>query len=263
VTSRRRTALALGVALGLLPAAAAPLDRFEIQVYEPDLNDPGQVGLELHLNTTARGERTPAYPGEIPPHHTFRATLEPAVGVARWLELGGYLQTLTAPGEGARFAGWKARAKLVLPQPEGARFFCGISLEVARLPKAVAEEPWSNEFRPFLGWTDGTWLLDLNPIFGWVLTGPDKLRLELEPAAKVSWNTQRGVALGVEWYAELGFLDALHRASQQAHYLLLVLDLAEAAGSERSPWELDLAVGGGLAAADQKLMVKAIVGRSF
>jgi len=256
--------LALATALSLLPAAGRAIDRFEIQVYEPDLNDPGQAGLELHLNYTARGERAPAYPGEIAPHQALRATLEPAVGVTRWLELGAYLQTLAAPGSGYRFAGWKARAKMVLPQPEGARFFCGLSVELARVPRAAAEEPWANEFRPFLGYSDGTWLLDLNPIFGWTLSGPDRLRMDLAPAAKVSWNTHRGFALGVEWYAELGVADALRPPSRQAHYLLAVLDLADVPGGERSPWELDLAVGGGIgSAADQQLLVKAILGRSF
>jgi hypothetical protein len=78
------------------------LDRFEIQVYQAEINDPGQVGLETHLNLTARGDRQAAYPGEIPPHHAFRLTVEPAVGVTRWLELGAYLQSLTAPGQGVR-----------------------------------------------------------------------------------------------------------------------------------------------------------------
>jgi len=43
-----------------------------------------------------------------------------------------------------------------------------------------------------------------------------------------------------------------------------VLDLAGVAGREPGPWELNLAAGGGVsAAADQKLVVKAILGRSF
>jgi hypothetical protein len=255
--------LALATAFTLLPAAARAIDRFEIQVYEPDLNDPGQAGLELHLNHTARGERAPAYPGEIPPHRALRATLEPAVGVTRWLELGAYLQTLAAPGSGYHFAGWTARAKLVMPQPEGARFFCGLSVELARVPRVAAEEPWANEFRPFLGYSDGTWLLDLNPIFGWTLSGPDRLRMDLAPAAKVSWNTHRGFALGVEWYAELGFADALLPAREQQHLLFAVLDLAAPKGGTES-WELGVGVGAGLTeATDRKWLAKAIVGRAF
>jgi len=249
--------------LALLPAAALAFDRFEIQVYEAEVNDPGQMGLETHLNFTARGDRQPAYPGEIPPDRAFRLTLEPAVGVTPWLELGAYLLAMTAPGEGARYAGAKLRAKLVVPHGERG-FFYGLNVEVGRVPHAVEEEGWANEFRPIVGWTDGTWLVDLNPIFGYALSGPDRFRVDLGPAAKVSWNTQRGVALGLEWYAEMGFVDALLAPARQPHWLFAVVDLAEAAGREKGPWELNLAVGAGLtAAADQQLLVKAIVGRSF
>jgi len=246
----------------LAPALAAPLDRFEIQVYEPDVNDPGQMSLEVHANYTAKGETTPAYPGETPPNHAFRLTLEPAIGLAPWLELGAYLLTQAAPGEGWKYAGAKVRAKMAPPDQRG--FFYGLNVEIGRVTEAVSEEGWANEFRPILGWSNGTWLLDLNPIFGFALSGSDRYRVDLEPAAKVSWNSGRGFALGVEWYAELGFVDDLLPASRQAHYLFAVLDLAEAAAREKSPWELDLAVGGGITeAADQQLVVKMIVGRSF
>jgi len=257
-----RNALALTLAL-LSPAPAVALDRFEVQVYQGELNDPGQLGLEAHANFTARGERAAAYPGETPPRHAFRLTLEPALGVTSWLELGAYLLTQAAPGRGYRLEGGKLRVKLIAPHGETGPFY-GLNLEVGRASKAVEEQGWANEVRPIVGWTDGAWLLAVNPIFGSALSGPQKLRVDLEPAAKVSWNTGRGFALGAEWYAELGFVDALLPWSRQAHYLLAALDLAEAAGREKSPWEINLAVGGGVtAAADQQLLVKAIVGRAF
>jgi len=248
----------------LLAAPAAALDRFEIQVYEAEIGDPGQPSLELHANYTVRGARAAAYPGEVPPHHVLRLTLEPAVGLTRWLELGGYLQTMAAPGRGYGVVGWKLRAKLVAPRGEESRFFYGLNVEMGRVARSVEEQGWANEFRPIAGWTDGRWLLSANPIFGYTLSGPDRFRVDLEPAAKASWNTQLGFALGVEWYAELGFLDALLPISRQPHYLLAVLDLAEARGREKGPWELNVAAGGGIGpAADQRFLLKAIVGRSF
>jgi len=257
-----RNALAAALAL-LASAPAAALDRFEVQVYQGELNEPGQLGLEAHANFTARGERTPAFPGETPPHHAFRLTLEPALGVLSWLELGAYLQTQAAPGRGYRLVGGKLRVKLIAPHGDTGPFY-GVNVEVGRVSRAVEEEGWANEVRPIVGWSDGTWAVALNPIFGSALSGPQKLRLDLEPAAKVSWNTRLGFALGVEGYAELGFVDALLPWSRQAYYLLAVLDLAEAPGSPKSPWELNLAVGGGVtSAADQQLLVKAIVGRAF
>ena len=74
----RPTRLALSALLAALaaaPARPAALDRFEIQVYGPDLQEPGHLGLELHSNYTIEGEKTPAYPGEIPPDGTARFTV--------------------------------------------------------------------------------------------------------------------------------------------------------------------------------------------
>lgn len=261
----------------LVLAAASPagaLDRFEIQVYEPDIDDPGQPSLELHLNYTFRGVRDPGYPGEVPPHRVARMTLEPAVGVASWLELGAYLQFLLAPGGDARFGGSKARAKMVLPEETrrslGIPVFLGLNVEVGKVPVAVEQEGWANEFRPIVGWRGGRWLVSLNPIFGYALSGPDRFRVDLEPCGKVSWNTQRGFALGVEYYAGLGLVEeGFLPRSEQEHLVFAVLDLTEPVGAApaaggTSPWELNLAVGAGLTeATPQHLLVKAIVGRSF
>jgi len=253
-------ALALG--LSALPAAA--FDRFEIQVYEEDVNEPGHFGFELHSNFTARGERTPAFPGEIPPYQTARFTLEPAYGVTSWMEVGAYLQTLVAPAHGLQFGGVKGRVKMVAPKFLGESYFLGINVEVGRVPVAVEQEGWANEFRPFLGYSSGWVLIDVNPIFGYTLSGKDKFRVDLEPAAKVALNTQLGFSVGIEYYAELGFVDAILPLRAQPHYLFGVVDLTPPRGAPRSDWEVNLAVGGGVnGPADQQLIVKTIIGRGW
>ncbi|GEJ55866.1 hypothetical protein [Anaeromyxobacter diazotrophicus] len=259
---RARPLTAALLALLALPAAA--FDRYEIQVYQGDLQEPGHLGLELHTNYTARGARQPGFPGEIPPWHSARMTLEPALGVTPWLELGAYLQLLDAPGRGVRYAGSKLRAKFLAPRPFGEGSFLGVNVEVGRVPAEVEQDQWANELRPFVGW-EGRWLLvDLNPIIGYALSGKDAFRVALEPAAKVAVNSQLGFAVGVEYYAELGFVDALLPLREQAHYLFGVVDLVEAHGRPSSPWEINLAVGGGLGrGADQQLIVKTIIGRGF
>jgi len=252
------------VVLALVPGPARAIDRFEIQVYEAEINDPGHLGLELHTNYTARGERAPAYAGEIAPDRTARFTLEPAYGVTSWLELGGYVQLLVAPGTGARYAGNKLRVKMLAPKLFGDDFFLGVNVEVGRVPVAVEQDQWANELRPFVGYQSRWLLLDLNPIIGYALSGRDRFRPELEPAAKIAVNTQLGFAVGAEYYAELGFVDALLPLRDQAHYLFGVVDLVPAMGRPDSPWEVNLAVGGGITrAADQQVIVKTIVGRGF
>ncbi len=257
-----RLALAGAALLAAVPAGA--IDRFEIQVYEPELNEPGHAGVELHSNYTVRGSRTPAFPGESPPDRAARFTLEPAYGVTSWLELGAYLQSVVTPSEGARFAGGKVRAKLVAPRFAGENFFVGVNVEVGRVPSFVDEAGWANEIRPLLGWADDRFLFDLNPIVGYALTGKDRFRVDFEPAAKVSVNSGLGFAVGAEWYAELGFVDAIRPLRDQAHYLFGVLDLAPAKGRPTSRWEVNLALGGGFGGgADQQFIAKTIVGRSF
>jgi hypothetical protein len=199
------------------------------------------------------------------------------VGVADWLELGGYLQFLLGPGGDGRFGGTKLRAKMVLPDSVRERLhipvFLGINTEIGKVPVAVEKDGWANEFRPIIGWKDDRWLLAFNPIFGYALSGPDKFRIEFEPCAKVGWNTQLGFSVGAEYYAGLGFIgDGFLPRHEQQHLLFAAVDLvepghhasAEGTQAAASPWELNLAAGGALTdATGQHVIVKAIIGRSF
>ena len=164
------------------------------------------------------------------------------------------------------FAGWKLRTKWVLPRRHSGNFFFGINVEIGKVPAAVEAEGWANEFRPIAGYYDGTWLFDINPIFGYALSGADKLRPEMEPAGKMGFNTQKGFMLGLEYYAGLGYLTATTPVKRQDHLLVLTFDLAaprDHVGPE-SPWELNIGLGYGLTeATPQRWIVKAIVGRSF
>jgi len=261
------SALVLMSAVAVSTQASA-LDRFEIQVYEPDMNKPGQFGLELHSNYTMRGTRTPEYDGEIPPNGVARFTLEPAFGITKWFELGAYLQTMIAPDEGAKWAGWKLRTKFAVPYELTKPWFVGINLELGRVPKRVEEEGWANEFRPILGFNNGHVLIDVNPIFGYALTGPDRLKPDLEPAGKVAINTQRGFALGAEYYAGLGLVSkGLEPWSNQEHLLFGTFDLAERAAAHDADdegWELNVGVGRSLTSAPgPQWLIKTIVGRPF
>jgi hypothetical protein len=231
--------------------------------------------LEAHLNYTLSGRKLPAYEGEQAPHHAGRLTLEPALGITEYLEVGAYLQNMVNADGQYYFAGWKLRTKWVIPQRLTGRFFFGINAEVGKVPRAVEEEGWANEFRPIAGYYDGRWLFDVNPIFGYALSGPDKLRPDFEPAGKVGFNTQHGFMVGAEYYAGLGYLSTLPAPkSEQDHLLFVTFDLTEAAPStiptkateepEEDDWELNVGLGRGLTdATPQKWILKAIFGKAF
>lgn len=253
-------------ALSLTAQPAGALDRFEIQVYEPDMNRPGQFGLEVHANYALQGRSTPEYDGELAPNHVARLTLEPAVGILPWLELGGYLQTLMRPDGGVRFAGAKLRAKMVPVRKPGATFFYGLNVEVGRVPSFVEPEGWANEFRPILGFDDGHWLIDVNPIFGYALTGPEAFHPDFEPCGKLGWNTQHGFMVGAEYYAGLGAFGAgFSPWREQEHMVYAVFDRASPAGSDdEGGWELNAGLGHSLTPESANTWsAKVIVGKSF
>jgi hypothetical protein len=241
------------------------MDKFEIQVYQGEHNDPGQPSVELHTNYTIAGHTTPAYPGETPPDQVLRFTLEPALGVTDWLELGAYLQSVVTPAAGAQFGGWKLRTKFIMPERFHLPIILGINVELGRVPKSAEEAGWANEFRPIIGIEVGRFGFTFNPIFGFALTGPEAGKPDFEPALKAKWNTNLGFALGLEHYAALGRFDegfvAFHK---QEHLTFAAFDLEPAVGQAESGWELNVAVGRSLTdATPQRWLVKAIVGRAF
>jgi len=260
--------LAVGlVGLGLVTTVPArALDLAEIQVYQSEVNRPGQFGLEVHTNYTLRGKQEVEYPGHIPPHRALRLTLEPAIGVTEWLELGVYLQMLQAPDVGVRWAGAKLRAKFVAPRRLTGRFMLGLNVEVGKVPEAIEQEGWANELRPILGYEDDWFLAAFNPIVGYAFSGEDRLRPHFEPAFKAWINTQRGFALGLEYYAGLGlFSQGFSPLREQEHLALVAFDLTERAGqTDDEGWELNVAFGRGFGPATaQDWLLKTIVGKAF
>ncbi|MGC4066123.1 MAG: hypothetical protein QM784_16045 [Polyangiaceae bacterium] len=254
--------------------------------YEAEVNRPWQPGLELHTNYTFAGQKTPEYEGQEVPHHALRLTLEPALGITEFLEVGAYLQNMMNRDGEYRFSGFKLRTKFVVPKRYTGKFFFGLNAEIGKVPRAIEAEGWANEFRPIIGWYNGTWLFDVNPIFGYALSGSEKFRPDLEPGGKIGFNTQRGFMIGAEYYAGLGLLTSVSPVSEQSHLLFLTFDLAEphtvlpepppaaptdpnhgavtAKEDDEEDWELNIGFGRSLTdATPQQWILKTIVGRAF
>lgn len=261
----RLAPLALAAPIVLEPGTAKATDPFEIQVYEPDVNEPGQFGAELHMNYSLQGQKTPEYAGQVAPHHVGRMTLEPALGVTKWLEVGAYLQSFVDADFGLHWGGFKLRAKMIPIRKPGSPWFYGLNIEIGRVPKTVDAEGWANEMRPIVGYDDGHWLFDVNPIFGYALSGSEKFKPDLEPCGKAAWNSQLGFRLGVEYYSGLGLLhEGLSPLRRQEHMLYVVFDRANKAGDESEGWEVNVGLGRSLTdASPNAWSLKAIVGRAF
>jgi hypothetical protein len=247
-------ALSAGLGCAAMPAQAAMMD--EIQVYTDDINQPGEFGLELHVNTTPRGRSTPDYPGEITPHRGLRFTPEFSYGLTRTLEAGLYLPYARDAQGGTHFAGPKLRLKWLPLQvgESGQGWFMGTNFEYGKVAPAFEQSGYSIELRPIIGYRSGDWLLAANPILGWSLAGPDHDgKPDFSPSAKIARNVLPGIALGVEYYAEVGKVNNILRHAEQAHTLYFALDF------DRKPWTFNIGIGRGLTDAADRWTLKTII----
>lgn len=253
---------AAGVAAALFLAALAPApaawaaDPFEIQVYDATADAPGVVGLELHVNGVPSGLKQ-ATPPELPLDKQAHFTLEPSIGVTSFLELGAYLQTTLRPDGVFDYSGIKLRSKFVTPPDTWAHLRLGVNLELSRLPERYDRNRWGGEVRPIVAWENDRFLFAANPIVGITFTsgsgGPT-----FEPAAMAKVKLGSRVAVGVEYYGDLGAIGSPDPLAAQQHSVFETLDLIG-----YPPLELNVGVGEGLTSASNNFVVKAIVGWSF
>jgi hypothetical protein len=234
-----------------LPAFAAP---DEIQVYLDDIREPGEAGLELHLNYVPKGRRTPDYPGEIPPHHVFLATPEISLGLAPNWDMGLYLPFQASPGGNFYSNTARLRLKYLAPTQDTKPFFWGVNLEVGHVPLRVSEDRYVAELRGITGYRNGPWLFAVNPIFRFALSGPNQSSTpELDLNVKVAREINDEWAFGFEHYAGFGRLNKMSNSSQQDHVFYLVADF------ERKGFGLNFGIGRGLNNASDQWVVKTII----
>jgi len=258
-----RTARALIIAVAAAAAALGSGSGFavvdEIQVYTDDLDKPGESGLELHVNTTPRGRRTPDYPGELPPYRGWRLTPEFSRGLGHDLDWGLYFPSATDEHGKWYLGGAKLRVKWLPVRPtEGeSGWYLGINNELSRLTKKFSDSPMSDEVRFIGGYRGRDWLIGMNPILDWALSQGYRGSPEVMLAGKAVHDVSRGIAVGVEYYNGIGTLANRLPRNEQERTLYLVAEI------ERKSWSLNFGVGHGLTPATDDWTVKAIFGFSF
>jgi hypothetical protein len=233
-------------------------DPFEIQVYNGTTNEPGEFGLELHLNYWATGNRE-STPPEVPLNGQFHATLEPSFGLTPFWEVGAYVQFAVQTDQGvAGWAGAKLRTKFVTPEYWDPHWRFGVNIEVSYLPKDYDASQWGSELRPIAAWHGPDWLVAVNPIFDQSLASPGaSLGPAFAPCAKVA-RSIGPVALGIEYYATFGPGTAFVPWAEESQQIFEVVDLVSV-----DRLEINAGVGEGLTQASQGVVLKAIVGYSF
>ena len=202
-----RLLLAMTWCVVIAPGLAHAALSDEIQVYTDDINEPRKTGLELHVNTTPKGRRTPDYPGEVVPNHGLRITPEFSYGLTETWEAGLYIPTNRDAAGNFDVAGAKLRLKWlpIRGDEETGGWYLGANAELSHQKQKFSESRWTSELRIIMGHRGTEWLLGGNILLGWNLSdGLGSATPEFEVVLKAARKVSERLALGLEDYSVFG-----------------------------------------------------------
>lgn len=245
-------------------ATAAAQDNYEIQVYGSDTVAPQSTMVELHSNFTLVG--TKPLPGSVyaadrmyPTNHAEHETVEITTGINSWSEVGFYLFTAERSGQGVQWVGDHIRPRVRAPDSWHWPVGVSLSMEFGYQRRVFSTDTWTVELRPIVDKQTGRWYLAFNPAVDRSFHGEEVNQgVTFEPAAKVSYDFNRVVSGGLEYYADYGKFfdpDTLHNQQQQ---FFPAVDL-----NVSPEWEINFGVGIGPTAGTDRWIVKGILGRHF
>jgi hypothetical protein len=245
-----------GGALAVFAAAAGYAQTDEIQVYDAEINQPGQFSLQLHNNYTPFGRKRPDFAGGIAPNHTLNGVPEWALGITEWLELGAYAPLYSRTGTGRLLIdGAKLRAEFVVPHAAERNFFYGLNFELSFNARYWERTRNSGEIRPIIGGRIGPVDLIVNPIIDTSFQGLGSL--DFAPASRLAYNISETWAIALEHYADFGRFSHFEPAFAQQQILFAVVDY------KSSPTAVEFGIGHGFTAASDALVLKLILVYDF
>ena len=131
-----------------------------------------------------------------------------------------------------------------------------MNLELARLPEVFDRDRWGVEVRPIVAWESARWLFAVNPIVDASLAGSGwDDGSTFEPALMAKYKIEGKVAVGFEYYANLGPIVRPSSWSEQEHYLFEAFDFLSI-----GRFELNAGLGEGFGAGSNDLVLKFIAG---
>lgn len=254
ISAKRAWRAGWAILCAVFPFASPAQDKFEIQVYDSQIDAILVPRVELHLNYFPSGLKPGAGEGELPTDHVARYTLEPQTGLSDWCEIGGYFQTALRPEGIFDFAGVKLRFKARMPWQPWHAVGLALNAELSYVPQGYEAARWGSELRPIADLRVGRFYASINPIISVDLAGRDSGIPQLQPAAKVSLELVPGLAIGSEYFGGYGRVDGFLPLRSQTHVLFGALDWSS------SLVELNFGVGYGGLGASERWVTKAIVG---
>jgi len=246
------------------PKLAQAQDNYEIQVYGSETVAPKTTMLELHSNFTAEGSQ-PApgskftADGVHPTNRAEHETVEITQGVNAWSEVGFYIFTSARSGEGWQWVGDHIRPRVRAPEswhwPVGA----SLSMEFGYQRAAFDKDTWTIELRPIVDKTIGRLYFAVNPALERSFHGPSVNEgVGFSPSAKFSYDFNKYVSGGLEYYASDGSITGFAPLHNQEQQFFPTIDL-----NVSPEWEINFGVGIGATGGTDHLIVKGIVGRRF
>ena len=245
----------LYVALMFTPLTAHAILQDEIQVYDDEINAKGEQSLELHVNNTPKGVRTPSYPGEVMNGQASRITPEYAYGLGNNLELGLYINSVVYNNTW-NYAGSKVRLKwLPLNEGRGDYFFGGVNVELSNTLPQYEQSRYNAEARFIIGKHVGEWLFVINPIFDQQLSRPYIRQAPVfNTAIRISRKVATDWSIGTEFYSnfnQLGSGPVSFPNTKQLAFLKVYCDAG--------PFPFQAGIGRGLTNASDTLTLMAII----
>ena len=240
--------------LFLAPGGARAAD--EIQVYNAEINRPGQFSLQLHGNYVPRGRTAAAFPGGMVPDRAFNGTPEFALGITECWEIGAYLPYAVTRGGDFETGGGKLRTLVASPHAHDRRFFYGVNFELSDQPRLFEANHWGSEIRPIIGWRRPPIEFIVNPIVDVVLSGPRRT-IDFAPAARLACILSPAWTVGLEHYADFGPIDRFEPRGRQLQEIFAVADYTG------RTLDVDFGAGRGLTSGSDDWTVKFILGWGF
>ena len=244
----------VAVACGLAPSLARAAPE-EIQVYMDEMGKTGELGLDVHVNYTPDGRRLATYPGEQASDNRWRITPEWGYAISPDVELGAYLPLATIDRGGhLEIGGVKGRIKYIAPRAADQPWFWGANFELGRVRHSLDINPWNAELKGIVGVRSGPWTVAGNLNIDFVVSGPDHTPTSFQLATKVSYALDERTSVGLESYNEFADTKRFGRLKDRDQQIFAVMDRSFGA------WDLDLGVGYGYGAPEDRWVIKAIVG---
>lgn len=233
-------------------------DNYEIQVYGSQTQQKNSAIFELHSNYTFKGATATEH-GVIPSNHSLHETVEITQGITDIFEIGAYMFTNYTPQHGYKIIGTHIRPRIMAPAKWNLPVGLSLSAEIGYQDSAYSDQTWSIEIRPVIDKQWARLYVSLNPTIGVALKSKyTNATPAFEPNIKAAYTCFTNVALGIEYYGDLGSINQFESLPQQNHAIFIAADMLN-----NPRWELNAGAGFGLTPATDNFLFKIIVGRKL